>query len=73
MLLVAARADSAKWISNLFKLDSKIYPVAPTEHIAVLQQLLEAAACWSGGWGRPEVFTKPIRTSTHNRALEKFS
>lgn len=56
MLLVAAKADSAKWISNLFKLDSKIYPVALTEHISVLQQLLEAAACWSGGQARPEVY-----------------
>lgn len=50
MLFAATKADSAKWISNLFKLDSKIYPVAPTEHSSVLQQLLEAAARWSGGW-----------------------
>lgn len=56
MLLAAAKPYSAKWISNLFKLDSKIYPVAPTEHISLLQQRLEVAARWSGGQGRPEVY-----------------
>lgn len=56
MLLLAAKADSAKWISNLFKVDSKIYPVAPTENMSVLQHRLEAAARWSGVQGGPEVY-----------------
>lgn len=64
MLLAAAKADSAKWISNPFKLDSKIHPVAPSEHISVLQQLLEAAARWSGARGRPEVCKAPPNLNT---------
>lgn len=69
MLLTAAKADSAEWMSNLFKLYSKIYLLASTEHISVLQHLLEAAGHWSGGQGRPWAYKAQLWTSVHDWAL----